>query len=637
MARVLFVFLLLGAIMAEPKEREIHSGMNRHFGASDAESVQDDFFEADRASGADAMRRSGLPDQDTFGEDGQGMKAFSEDSIGTGGAGEQMKLSGTSAAPAIEDANDAEEPAAVSTDMLPEAGALNGVFNAKQTQLENVRVEIEQSKTTVDKQATEAKRLIKEAYEKQSNLRDLQSKITEQSLALEKQRHELETKQGEIDKLKAELEARIQQLNSQSNKADAQESMSVAIQTQLKELDDKKASFEVDESSKEAELEKLKESLTKTKFSLEERASEVSQKESDVKKLYDEINSLTKTTQLHEAHVRQQEQETLKREAALKEKEAELTKLRTHLASANHQLSKSRAEELVGTQTAIQTALELTMPMNDLSEEGIAVIGGLDDTGILDQIKKQPAPQIQPLPSKKTPITVVIPESEIKVVDRSTRTLETFLDSRPSTYGQKELVGQKYSASYIPAGDDPRDPDGRCRNSRGDEVACEAIPSLKTDSVPLIVPSVETVLGNGEEFAPETEGPCVLKCAYHKGPSAAVGSKNIEELSIPIPTHTAVNSTYGCPRTNNGYPFLSCSLMTDNSGKCKSTCVFDGDANPLKPKMFGIGLPLTGKDGFKFNPEEFRSLAHTTYEVETTVGCRSSMKADPLVACEVKL
>lgn len=471
------------------------------------------------------------------------------------------------------------------------------------------------------------------------NFEELRSKITAQQLALDKQSRELEAKKREVDKLKSELEAKIQQMNSQSNKAEAQASMSVAIQTQLKELDDKKATFEADETTKQAELEAMSDSLAKTKAALEQKEGEVSQKEVDVKKLYDELNSLTKTTQLHEAHVRQQEQEILKREASLKEKEAEIAKLRTHLASANHQLSRSRAEELVGAQTAIQTSLELARPLSDLPEEGLAAVGRVDDTNILDQFQKQPAPEILSPPlKKKTPTTVVVPETEIKIVDRSTRNVETFMDPRPATYGQKELVGQKYSASYVPAGDDPRDPDGRCRNSRGDEVPCEAIPSLKSESVvPVVVPSVDNILNNGEEFAPDTDGPCVLKCAYHKGPAAAVGSKNIDELSIPIPTHTAVNSTFGCPRTNNGFPFLSCSLMTDNSGKCKSTCVFDGDANPLKPKMFGIGLPLTGKDGFKFNPEEFRSLAHTTYEVETTVGCRSSMKADPLVACEVKL
>eukprot|EP00301_Raphidiophrys_heterophryoidea_P018472 c3460_g1_i1.p1 GENE.c3460_g1_i1~~c3460_g1_i1.p1 ORF type:complete len:658 (+),score=171.74 c3460_g1_i1:227-1975(+) len=581
---------------------------------------------------------SGLPEQDYFGEDGQGMKKFSEDALETGGQGEQMKLSGSATPTVLDDANDVEEPAAVSSDMVPEASTLNTVFDSKESHLVDVRKQLEDSKVTVDKETADAKRLIKEAYEKQSNLKELEAKLVAQSIQLERQRKEFEVKQQEVDKLKIELEQRMKQVDSEANKAEAQLSMSAAIQTQLKELDAKKSEFETEESKKEAELAKTQESVNHMKESLDDKAKEMDKKETDVKKLYDELNALTKTTEVHEAHIRQQEQEFAKREATLAEKEAEIQKLKSHIAAANSHLSKEKAEELVGAQEAVQTYLELQKPLSELPKEGVTAIGGLEDTNFVEQVKKQPSPEIaQPLTRPKVTAAIVIPGTEIKVVDRSTRSIETNMDSRPPTYGQKYLEGQQYSAKYVPASSsDPRDPDGRCRNSRGVEVPCGDYPQPGvTANIPPIVPSIENILG--EEFTPEVEGPCVLKCAYHKGPAAAIGSKNIEELSIPIPTHTLANSTLGCPRTNNGYPFLSCSLMTDNSNKCKTTCVFDGDANPLKPKMFGIGMPLTGKDGFKFDPAEFRSLAHTTYEMETTVGCRSSMKADPLVACEVKL
>jgi len=68
-----------------------------------------------------------------------------------------------------------------------------------------------------------------------------------------------------------------------------------------------------------------------------------------------------------------------------------------------------------------------------------------------------------------------------------------------------------------------------------------------------------------------------------------------------------------------------------------TTCVFDGSANPLKPSQFAIGKRLTGPGEFQFDPAEFQSYLSSTYQVKTQSGCKSTMRADPLVACEVQL
>eukprot|EP00298_Acanthocystis_sp_HF-20_P028576 c7348_g1_i2.p1 GENE.c7348_g1_i2~~c7348_g1_i2.p1 ORF type:complete len:320 (+),score=139.40 c7348_g1_i2:38-961(+) len=238
-------------------------------------------------------------------------------------------------------------------------------------------------------------------------------------------------------------------------------------------------------------------------------------------------------------------------------------------------------------------------------------------------IVPSPTPSVAKIPLR--------PNEIIQPVDRSGRSIETRLDLRPATAGMKKLVGQVYSANYNLTADF-RDPDGFCRNSRGDIVECAVYGKT---TVPPIMESLDDIVKSRVDWTPP--GPCVLKCLYHKGISTSVGNINTETISIEIPTLTAVNNTFACPKTNNGYPFISCSLLLDESDKCVSTCVFDGDANPLKPREFAIGKTLSGPKGFQFDPADFKSYLFSTYQVKTKSGCKSSMRADPLVACEVQL
>jgi len=245
-----------------------------------------------------------------------------------------------------------------------------------------------------------------------------------------------------------------------------------------------------------------------------------------------------------------------------------------------------------------------------------------------DPFASQPIITI-PSPSPSTIQTPPTIEQMLKPVDRSARNVETRLDARPDTYRKKDLVGEVYSATFNATGQ--KDDDGFCRNSRGEIVDC----SLYGGKVPPIMESLDDIMKTRVDWSPP--GPCVLKCLYHKGPSSSAGNINTETISVEIPTATAVNNTFGCPKANNGYPFISCTLLLDESDKCVSTCIFDGDANPLKPRRFGIGKPLTGPKGYVFDPEEFKSYLSTTYQIKTKSGCKSSMRADPLVACEVQL
>jgi len=241
------------------------------------------------------------------------------------------------------------------------------------------------------------------------------------------------------------------------------------------------------------------------------------------------------------------------------------------------------------------------------------------------------------IPSPSPSNIVVIPSvmQTIQPVDRSGRNIETRLDLRPSTYRQKTLVGEIYTTLSNDTGN--IDPDGLCRNSRQEIIDCSLYVSAGNTSVPPIMESLDDIMNEHSRLDWSPPGPCVLKCQYHKGPTSSAGSLNIETISIEIPTSTGVNNTFGCPKTNNGYPFISCNLLIDQSDKCVSTCIFDGDANPLKPSQFAIGKVLTGPKEFKFDPAEFQTYLHSTYQVKTRSGCKSSMGADPLVACEVQL
>jgi len=269
--------------------------------------------------------------------------------------------------------------------------------------------------------------------------------------------------------------------------------------------------------------------------------------------------------------------------------------------------------------TMIQLDEGLGKSIDDLPLEARQELGMPNDLGMDNQLRAQPPVMFHRTAQMVVPGPIV--REDTTVIDRSTRDVETRMDERPPTYGEKLLVGQAYSAKFEETNGNKRDADGKCRNSRGDIVDCGL---YSGPSPPPVVPSLGDLL-DGDYMI--DSGPCVLKCGYHRG----VG-RSIQYVSMEIPTKQVHNQTIGCPKTNNGYPFVSCMLLVDDTDECRTTCVFDGSANPLKPQMAGIGSPDE-----KFDAAEFRSLAHTTYKTETSTGCASRMSADPLVACEVKL
>jgi len=176
------------------------------------------------------------------------------------------------------------------------------------------------------------------------------------------------------------------------------------------------------------------------------------------------------------------------------------------------------------------------------------------------------------------------------------------------------------------------DDDGKCRDSRGEEVECGAVPD---GNAPGDEPPDDT-------FQVDDLGQCILKCQYHTGPlqspdgmsTGEVGG-NTMVLNIPIPTETVENSLYKCPKVNKGFPFLACYLEQDNHPKCKATCLWDGSANPLKPKP-NPNL-LNNANPADADPKSF---AFSTYEMVTTTelySCASKQRMDPLVACQVQL
>eukprot|EP00299_Pterocystis_sp_00344_P017027 c8542_g1_i1.p1 GENE.c8542_g1_i1~~c8542_g1_i1.p1 ORF type:complete len:669 (+),score=156.39 c8542_g1_i1:213-2009(+) len=598
------------------------------------------------------MQESGVPESDIHGEGSEAMVKFQEDALDTGGEGAQMQQSVPSQTVLATEKQEVEEEEdiRVSDDMVPGAAALSTVFQSKSDEINDIRQQLEASKTSVQQQAREAKRLIKEAYGKQAYLRDLQKQLLDQSVSIARQEEQIKLKGMELDKMRAELEDKLKESNQQAAAARAQASMSAAIQTQISELERKSHEVSSTKDVEKSDLVKLKDTLAQMKNEIDAKDKDLSKKETDMKQLFVELSALKKSSERHELFLKQQEQLIKQQQAEIKQKNDELKareerlNLKTTLESHHHVADlEAKVAPQIALQTAVSVQAAVEKPLSELPLEGSEVIGHVDDLSIADQIAQQPRIEIP----KRAPKVVSIPETEVlnvTIVDRSTRSVETKLDSRPPTYGQKLLVGQAYSASFNPTANGERDPDDLCRNSRGEVVDCglyEAV-SKGAVAVPPIVPRAASIgsdsgsVWSDNEYQIESNGPCVLKCAYHKGPTSAAGPRNIEEISIEIPT-TVSNNTYACPKTNNGFPFLSCSLLLDGSDKCRSTCVFDGDANPLKPKMLGIGQPFSGPQATKFDLSEFRSLAHTTYTLTTDRGCKSSMKADPLVACEVHL
>lgn len=192
------------------------------------------------------------------------------------------------------------------------------------------------------------------------------------------------------------------------------------------------------------------------------------------------------------------------------------------------------------------------------------------------------------------------------------------------------LWGAKYAATFVPTGV-KHDADGNCRDSRGEVVDCNGVPDGFAPGT-----------AGGDSYEMPDLGQCILKCLYHLGPhrtssgqSSGVVSGNNDVLNIPIPTQTVNNSLYRCPKYNNGFPFLGCSLEQDGSEKCQATCVYDGTANPLKPRP-----NPSASGGLIPQDVDPKSFAYTTYEKVTTTGragCGQSQRADPLVVCEVQL
>jgi len=583
-----------------------------------------------------AMRMSGMPDDDMHEEQAEMMTSANEDAMEAGGHGEAMQLSGSSLKNVEADDADVDEDEAVSTDMT-EDGATNAVFSQKAAELAHSREQMANSQETANQQMRDAKRLIKEAYSKQAFLNTLQKQVLEQNAAVDAQKHQLKAKEAEIELMRSELERKMAEATREAGSAQSRMSVSAAIQTQMKDLDGKKKDVEKTEADQSAQLHKTKASLEKMKADIEAKDRDVTKKETDRKKLFVELNALKKSSDQHENELRKHEElvkkqqadlaareaELAAHEASLKDKEAALKSEEAALAHTHHAPTHAEIERMVESQNAIQTDLSVTKDLSELPPVAKHLVEK-DDLTWETQFAKQPDPPV----AAKPHLVVSQPPAalSIKQEEPTSRSIESRMDERPSTYGEKLLAGQAYSAAFNPASGD-RDPDGKCRNSRGDLIPCTAY-AVDKSLLPNIVPTLSDL---GEEYD-TWAGPCVLKCAYHKGPTSAAGPKNIEEISIEIQTGLT-NHTYGCPRSNNGYPFLSCSLMVDGSDACRSTCVFDGDANPLKPKMFGLGAPLNQP----MNMTAFRSLAHSTYSVETDKGCKSSMKADPLVSCEVRL
>jgi hypothetical protein len=625
-------------------QQETHSGMS--FGARVAEKDEIEPLEEQQSQDSNSMRTSGIPSEtDVHEEAVETMAEFHETVLDGGGEGSQMQQSIPSETVLASEKQEVEEDEdiRVSDDMVPGSSGVSAVFDTKAKEISDVRQELETSKITIQQQTQEAKRLIKEAYGKQAYLRDLQKQLLEQSVAVEQQKQELKIKESSMDNLKNELEIKLKELNKQAVAAVAHASMSAAIQTQISELERKNKLVDTDKILEQSDLMKLKETLTQMKNDIDAKDKDLSKKETDMKKLFVEMSTLKKSSERHELFLKQQEQMIQQQQQEIKQKAEEL-KVREEELNQKATLDSrihhnAELEAKVESQIALQTSAGLTKPLTELPAEGEEVIGHVDDLAIFDQISKQPQIVI-PKPAPKTVDISPLSTLNITIVDRSSRNVESRMDARPATYGQKLLVGQAYSASFVPAAaNGDRDPDNLCRNSRGDVVDCKLYDSVATGevAVPPIVSRPVDSTWNDNEYQVVSAGPCVLKCAYHKGPTSSAGPRNIEEISIEIPTAVTGN-TYACPKTNNGYPFLHCSLLLDGSDKCRSTCVFDGDANPLKPNMLGIGQPLLGH---KFDLSEFRSLAHTTYTIQTESGCKASMadlkKADPLVACEVRL
>jgi hypothetical protein len=635
---VLVALVLCGLVVGDSSPGESGMTLRGTVGGSDDLAP----LEADpSAEDTATMRMSSVPDDDMHEEDAQTMASSQEDGLDVGGHGESMQLSGT-AIKNTDDAADAEDESdvRVSEDMSSEASAVGAVFDAKTSELASVREQIEASKEATEQQMRDAKRLIKEAYSKQAYLNNLQKTLLQQSVSLEQQRHELAAKAEELDAKHNAMESQDAEKTKQAAQTAAQKSMTSAIQTQMRDLDEQKKAIDHKSAQGMNDLQKTKEHLERLKTEVDRKEADIEKKETDMKKLFVDLSGLKKASERHQASLREQEKsikqqqseiaahdaELAKKEKMLREKEEELKAKEEMLRRGHH--GHAAADRLAETQMALQTEMALGKPLSELPNG--ADIGPIDDTAPEEHIKEQAVNYTVPKP--KLVVTNKPNKTEIIAVDRTSRSIETRMDQRPSTYGQKLLVGQAYSAAFQPKGDgEHADPDGRCRNSRGDIIPCAMYTDVDRSQLPQIVPTLSEY-GDIDAW----HGPCVLKCAYHKGVTnhsgTGAGPKNIEELSIEIPTDGPSN-TYACPRTNNGFPFLHCSLLFDGSDKCESTCVFDGGANPLKPSMFGIGHPLNSR----MNATDFRTFAHSTYEVATNSGCKSSMKADPLVACEVRV
>jgi hypothetical protein len=296
----------------------------------------------------------------------------------------------------------------------------------------------------------------------------------------------------------------------------------------------------------------------------------------------------------------------------------------------------AKAKDIDGAASLLQFSID------DLPEDH--TLGYIEDTSQDVQLKKQilASQKVKEANFNATAKAIADEEKarrrfeatpQVKHVDRSGRNVElNKLDEHDSrTQPGGPLWGAQYNAMYVPTGI-KKDSDGKCRDSRGEIASCDGIPDGFAPG------------GNfGDDTYPLDDlGACILKCIYHMGPhrthdKGATGSfyGNTDVVSINVPTDSDTRATYGCPRTNKGFPFMGCSLEQNNDPKCKATCVYDGSANPLKPR------PNPQSNGDQPQGVNPKSFAHSTYEKVVThgnvAGCTSSSRADPLVYCEVKL